>query len=705
MPPRPARILPGRPYPMGATVVDGGVNFAVFSANATQIELCLFAVDGTETARLPLPARNGDVWHGFVPGLAPGALYGLRAHGPYAPAEGHRFNPNKLLIDPYARALHGPLIWDDALYGYQVGNPQADLSFDDRDSAPFVPRSVVTAAPEVNPRRALRRTTRDTVIYEAHVKGLTVTHPEVPADLRGKFAGLGSEAILAHLTNLGVTTVELLPVQAFLTDRFLIDRGLDNYWGYQTIGFFAPEPRYLSGAQDEFARMVDRLHGAGIEVVLDVVYNHSGEGDELGPTLSFRGLDNRSYYMLAEGGRYYQNHTGTGNCLDMNQPAVLRMVMDSMRYWVQSMGVDGFRFDLATVLTRGPNGFVPGSAFLDTLAQDPVLSNVKLIAEPWDVGPGGYRLGAFPHPFHEWNDRFRDDVRRFWRGDNGMTPALAQRLLGSAELFDHANRSAASSVNFVACHDGFTLRDVVSYSTRHNEANGEDNRDGHAENYASNMGVEGPSDDPAIIAARSQRARNMLATVMLAQGLPMILAGDEIGNSQNGNNNAYAQDNPTGWVDWAGSDPAMMGFVSRLIALRRSSPVLSQRHFLHSNIRAVDGLPDLEWRLPDGSTPSPQDWQQPEWKTLCAVIRGSAETDLDAGATEVFAVFNAGPSGQVALPSGVWRRALDTAAPAAPSSPASRNAAIAAQSVVVFTRPPGDEPTQDEPTQVEGDPA
>ena len=684
------RMRAGRAWPLGATFDGAGVNFAVFSANATKIEVCLFSDDGRkELARLALPERDGDIWHGHIEGLMPGARYGLRAHGPYDPANGYRFNANKLLLDPYARQIVGQIKWSDALMGYRVGHPAADLSFDSRDSAFAMPRCVVADTsfdwggdqpPEVPGR--------DSLIYEAHVKGLTALNPAVEPGLRGTFMGLSSDPVIDHLLKLGVTAVELLPVQAFVDDRFLQARGLRNYWGYQTIGFFAPQPRYMrQGAIWEFQAMVRRLHRAGIEVILDVVYNHSGEGDEFGPTLSFRGLDNRSYYRLLDGGRHYVNDTGTGNTLNLAHPMLLRMVMDSLRYWVEVMHVDGFRFDLASTLTRGEGGFDPGSAFLDTIRQDPVLSRVKLIAEPWDVGLGGYRLGSFPHPFHEWNDLFRDGVRKFWRGDKGLAPDLAKRLLGSAEKFDQHGRLATTSVNYVASHDGFTLADLVSYADKHNEANGEGNRDGHNDNHSDNFGVEGPTPDPAINAARDLRRRNLLATLFLSQGMPMLLAGDEIGNSQAGNNNAYAQDNETAWIDWPGADVAMLRFVRRLSALRRANPVLSQRRFLHGQERDGDGRPDLEWRRPDGATPAAADWNSPDFQALGVVIRENAEGPDLAGEGTVFAVFNAGAAGSVTLPEGAWICVLDTTRPEAAAHEVGETAAMPAQSVLVFTRP------------------
>lgn len=686
----------GRPGPLGATFDGEGVNFAVFSANADAVELCLFTDDGiTERARIPLRERDGDVWHVRVSGLGPGTKYGFRVHGPYAPEQGHRFNPHKLLIDPYAKQLHGKLQWNDAVYGYDTRAPRRDLSFDPRDSAPYVPKSVVVDPSfEWGDDRPPRVSRSDTVIYEAHASGLTRTHPDIDPEIAGTFRAVASEPMLEHMARLGVTTVELLPVHAFLDDRFLVQKGLRNYWGYQSIGFFAPEPRYMAqGAIWEFQTMVRRLHAAGFEVVLDVVYNHTGEGAELGPTLSFRGLDNASYYRLAGEGRYYINDTGTGNTLNVSHPAVLRMVMDSLRYWAEVMHVDGFRFDLATTLGReGDDGFDPDGGFLDAVRQDPVLGRLKLIAEPWDIGPGGYQLGAFPHPFHEWNDKFRDGVRKFWRGDDLLTRDLAARITGSAGEFDHSGRGATSSVNFVTAHDGFTLEDTVSYTQKRNEANGEAGRDGKEQNYSDNLGVEGATDDPEIRAARDLRKRNMLATMFLSQGVPMLLAGDEFGNSQGGNNNAYAQDNLVGWLDWGRADPALMHFTAKLAEIRRAHPVLRQRLFLHSRPRRRDNLADLFWRMPDGSSPEAADWQDPSWKTLCVEIRTSSETPEYAASDDVtFAVFNAAGEVEVTLPPSpeghAWTVMLNTALPeAGPHMPLGQTITVPAHSVVALER-------------------
>ncbi len=682
---------PGRPWPMGASVDEGGVNFAVFSAHAHFIELCLFSDDGRrETARMLMTDREGDIVHLRVEGMKAGQRYGLRAHGPYAPEDGHRFNPHKLLIDPYARAWDGRLRWSDALMGYRIGSSRSDLSFDTRDSAFAVPKSVVVderALPALPPGPG--RLLADSVIYEAHVKGLTLRHPKVPAGSRGLYAGLAHPAMVEHLVKLGVTAVELLPVQGFFDDRFLVAKGLTNYWGYNTMGFFTPEPRYAArNPRAEFREMVWRLHEAGIEVILDVVYNHTGEGDELGPTLSFRGLDNQSYYRLTGGGRQYANDSGTGNSLNIMHPMVLRMVADSLRHWVTHFGVDGFRFDLATSLGREPGGFDPSAGFFDVLRQDPVLAGVKLIAEPWDIGPGGYQLGGYPHPFAEWNDRYRDGVRRFWRGDAGLTPDLAKRLLGSAENFDHDGRSATASVNFLTAHDGFTLQDLVSFTVKRNLANGEDSRDGHSENHSDNLGVEGPTTDVLITAARSQRKRNLLATLMLSQGTPMILSGDEMGHTQGGNNNAYAQDNETTWIDWVKGDAALIAFVARLIALRKSHPVLRQRRFLHGRKRHAEGRPDVIWRHADGRVPNTEEWHDAAFRCLCVELRMAAETPFSTDV--IFAVFNAGSERALMLPDTEpsWRLILDTTQPEAPEVRAQPGLTVPANSVLVFTADP-----------------
>ena len=689
-------VSPGRPWPMGASLTGDGVNFAVFSAHAERIELCLFTPDGRkEMARLDIGDRDGDIWHIHVGGLTVGTVYGFRAHGPYAPEQGHRFNPNKLLLDPYARALEGRLKWSDALMGYKIGSPRGDLSFDTRDSAFAVPKAVVTDASFTWGNDQAPRTPRaETLIYEAHVKSMTALHPGVDKGLRGTYLGLSSDPVIEHLHKLGVTAIELLPVQAYIDDRFLVSKGLRNHWGYNTLAFFAPEPRYMSqGALWEFQTMVRRFHAGGIEVILDVVYNHTAEGDEWGPTVSFRGLDNASYYRLSGGGRTYANDAETGNTLNLTQPNVLRMVMDSLRYWVEMTHVDGFRFDLATVLGREAHGFDPNGGFFDAIRQDPVLSRVKIIAEPWDIGPGGYQLGAYPHPFLEWNDRFRDGVRRFWKGDAGLTRDLAARLLGSSERFDHTGRAATSSVNYVTSHDGFTLEDLVSFTIKRNFANGEDNRDGHHENHSDNLGVEGPTKDAQVLAARGLRKRNLLATLMLSQGVPMLLAGDEIGHSQGGNNNAYAQDNETSWIDWGARDRTLQAFVERLSTLRRSLPVLRQRRFLHARKRVADQIPDVIWRRANGTVPQSEEWHDPAFRCLCVELRMAAEGG-DPNPEAVFAVFNTGAATPLHLPETAagWELLLDTTRPDLPEDglPATPFTEAPAHCVLLFRSKTGE---------------
>ena len=626
-----SRLLPGLPWPLGATWDGRGINFALFSAHAEKVELCLFDSTGDhESVRLMLPEYTDEVWHGYLPGHGPGTRYGYRVHGPYEPLQGHRFNPNKLLLDPYARLWTGALRWHDSLYGYQCGDIDEDLSFDTRDSAPWMPRCVVVD-PATQWREDHRPQTRwqDTVIYETHVRGFTILHPALSPAQRGRFAGMVAPQVVAYLRALGITAVELMPVQSYLDDRFLVDQGLRNYWGYSPLGYFAPESRYLG---DEglagFRAMVTALHEAGIEVLLDVVYNHTAEAGQLGPTLSFRGIDNASYYRLqAAEPRYYVNDTGCGNCLDLTHPRVLQMVMDSLRYWVTEMGVDGFRFDLGVTLGREAGEFDTRSGFFDAIGQDPVLSRVKLIAEPWDVGPGGYRLGGFPPGWSEWNDRFRDSVRRFWHGDPGMLPELARRLHGSGDLFEHSGRRPWSSVNLVTSHDGFTLADLVSYRERHNEANGEQNRDGHVANFSDNHGVEGASSDPAIKAVRARQQRNLLATLLLAQGTPMLLHGDELGRSQAGNNNAYCQDNEVSWLRWPaqGEDPGLLTFVRRLVAFRQRHPVLRRPRYLHGLAHSeVTALSDIEWVAPSGEVMPDHCWNTPDGRCLGMLLTGDA---------------------------------------------------------------------------------
>jgi len=619
----PDRLDAGVPYPLGATWDGLGVNFAVFSANATRMQLCTFDAQGRrEIARYDLAERTNDVWHGYLPNAAPGLVYGYRAHGPYEPQNGHRFNSHKLLLDPYAKALVGSLRWTDAVFGYRLHSPRGDLSFDRRDSAPaMVKAQVIDDSFHWGDDRRPHTPWSDTVIYEAHVRGLTKLLDAVAPQERGTFAALSHPFVIDHLRRLGITAIELMPVHAFLQDRTLLEKGLSNYWGYNTLAFFAPEPRYLaSGAAHEMRMAVRRLHAAGIEVILDVVYNHSCEGNQLGPTLGWRGLDNASYYRLADDRRYYVNDTGTGNTFDLSNARTLQMVMDSLRYWARAFRVDGFRFDLCSTLGREPYGFDQGSSFFDAIRQDPELAPLKLIAEPWDVGPGGYQLGNHPPGFAEWNDRYRDAVRRHWRGDGGMRPDLANRLSGSADLFGRGSRRPWSSVNFLASHDGMTLEDLASYCRKHNEANGESNNDGHSENLSSSWGPEGPTEDPEILNIRDRIKRSMLVTLFGSLGTPMLLAGDEMGRTQGGNNNAYCQDNEISWVDWslAGTprNLALAKFTSRLIAIRKHFATLRAPRYLHGQNHIGPGLLDIDWHDERNQRLSEQDWQNPAGRAL-----------------------------------------------------------------------------------------
>jgi len=620
-------LHPGSSFPLGATWDGSGVNFAIFSANATRVELCLFDDRGRrEIARISLPEYTHEVWHGYLPDVRPGQLYGYRVHGPYEPQAGHRFNPNKLLLDPYALAYHGEIRWHDALFGYRVGHRAGDLSFDRRDSAFVMPKCVVvdpavTWGRDISPDRLWS----ETVIYEAHVKGMTALHAAVPDKFRGSFAGLADPRVIDHLVRLGVTAIELMPVQAFFDDRHLIEKGLTNYWGYNTVGFFAPALRYISPGGDvhEFKLMVRRLHEAGIEVLLDVVYNHTAEGNHMGPTLSFKGIDNASYYILGDDPRYYFDTTGCGNTTNLRHQRVLQMVMDSLRYWVEACHVDGFRFDLASSLGRERDVFNPHAVFLDAVRQDPVLSRVKLIAEPWDTGPNGYQLGNFPPGWAEWNDQYRDGMRGYWKGDPGGIRRLSAGLLGSAERFDSRGRRPWASVNFVTAHDGFTLMDTVSYNEKHNAANLEDNRDGHSHNYSWNCGVEGPTDDEDVLDLRDRMRRAMMATLLVSQGTPMLLMGDEVGRSQGGNNNAYCQDNEMNWLQLDGLDPrdaAFQEFVRGMIALRADTPLLRQDRFLHGDPTGPAGV-EVHWLRPDGEPMEDGDWHAPVARTLGMFLR------------------------------------------------------------------------------------
>ena len=628
-------LWPGRAHPVGATWDGMGVNFALFSEGAERVELCLFDRSGRhEVKRLTLRERTENVWHGYLPQARPGLLYGYRVYGRYQPREGSRFNANKLLIDPYAHQIVGPLRWHDALYGYRIGHHDADLSFDRRDSAPYMPRCrVIDTTFSWGDDRAPGVPWNDTVIYELHVRGFTQRHPGVPPELRGTFGGLVCPPVIEHFKRLGVTTIELLPIHAFVDDRRLVDRGLSNYWGYNTLGFFAPHPRYLVADEvDEFKTMVRTLHAAGLEVVMDVVYNHTAEGDEVGPTLAFRGLDNAAYYRLQpDDRRRCQNLTGCGNTLNAQHPRVLQLVMDSLRYWVTEMHVDGFRFDLASVLAREADAFDPLSGFFDVLRQDPVLSRVKLIAEPWDLGPGGYQVGHFPAGWSEWNDKFRDATRAYWKGD-GVIGEFARRLSGSSDLYNRNGRAPQASINFISAHDGFTLRDVVSYESKHNEANGEDNRDGHNHNLSFNHGVEGDTDDATVLALRARQQRNFIATLLLSQGVPMLLAGDEIGHTQRGNNNAYNQDNDIAWLDWALDDAqrALLEFTQRVVALRLAHPVFRRRDFFRGTPLIGADVRDVLWLQPDGSEMTVDAWQHDRTRALAVFLAGDALTDTDA---------------------------------------------------------------------------
>jgi glycogen operon protein len=629
-----ASIWPGEPSPLGATFDGIGTRFAVVSSVADAVELCLF--DGTEERRVELPERTGDVWHGFLPEVQPGQRYGFRVHGPWAPGEGLRCNPAKLLLDPYAKAIEGEIDWGEAVFGHRWADPD---ECNDDDSAPHVPRSVV-----INPYfdwagdRPPKVPWADTVIYETHVRGATMRHPDVPEDLRGTYGGIAHPAFVSHLQQLGITAVELLPIHQFVQDAHLVERGLSNYWGYNSIGYLAPEGRYAARGQageqlQEVRQMVRDLHAAGIEVILDVVYNHSAEGNHLGPTLSFKGFDNPLYYRLVEDDRrFYFDYTGTGNTLNMRSPYVLQLVMDSLRWWVTEVHVDGFRFDLASTLARSLHEVDRLSAFFDIVQQDPVISQVKLIAEPWDVGEGGYQVGNFPPQWAEWNGRYRDDVRDFWRGAQVGVGELAQRLTGSSDLYESDARHPHASINFVTAHDGFTLADLTSYDERHNEANGEDNADGESFNRSWNGGAEGPTDDPAIQDLRGRQRRNLLTTLVLSQGVPMLLGGDELARTQGGNNNAYCQDNEVSWYDWEGVDEELLAFTRRLVAYRGAHPVFRRRRFFQGRpIRTpgrAEALPDIAWFGPGGQEMSDEQWESADDHVLTVFLNGDlVETD------------------------------------------------------------------------------
>ncbi len=678
------RIWPGQPYPLGATWDGAGVNFSLFSENATKVELCLFddPDSTTESHRIRLPERTDYAWHAYLPDVEPGQLYGYRVHGPFAPSDGHRFNPNKVLLDPYAKLIGRDLRWDDSLFGYRLGDPEEDLSFDDRDNAAYAPLArVIDPVFAWGDDRPPRTVWHETFIYEAHVKSLTMRHPGVPEHLRGTYSGIGSEPVIQHLLDLGVTAIELLPVHAHVDDRHLIEQGLTNHWGYNTLGFFAPEASYAAtssnlDAVQQFKTMVRSLHAAGIEVILDVVYNHTAEGNRLGPTLSWRGVDNSSYYMLSpEDRRHNMDFTGCGNVPNMSHPRLLQLIMDSLRYWVTEMHVDGFRFDLASTLARELYEVDRLGTFFDLVHQDPTLARVKLIAEPWDVGPGGYMVGNFPPGWAEWNGIYRDEIRSFWKGDGEVTVSeLATRLSGSSDLYQNDGRRPHASINFVTCHDGFTLRDLVSYNEKHNHANGEDNRDGSDDNRSWNCGVEGPTDDPAIEALRVRQQRNFIATILLSQGVPMMLAGDELMHSQSGNNNTYCQDNELTWLDWELSEERsrFLEFVKQISALWRTQPVLHRRKFFKGrSIRGAD-VRDISWLDPSGDAMTDEAWNSGFARCLGMLLSGDVIDEMDErGETIVgetlLILFNAHwepiPFVLPARPDREWEALVDTANP------------------------------------------
>jgi glycogen operon protein len=621
---------PGIPYPLGATWDGQGVNFALFAENATGVELCLFdkRMGETQNVIVTMTERTHHMYHVYLPDIKPGQLYGYRVHGPYDPANGHRFNPAKLVIDPYAKAVAGTIEWDNSLFGYEVGGPDEDLKISNSDSAPFIPKCVVIDdAFDWQGDKAPKVPYHQSVIYETHVKGFTKTHPDIPKEIRGSYAAMAHPATIAYLQKLGITAVELLPVHHFVADRHLVEKGLTNYWGYNSIGFFAPDARYSSsgvaGEQvTEFKTMVRELHKAGIEVILDVVYNHTAEGNHLGPTLSFKGIDNTSYYRLMEDKRYYNDYTGTGNTLRANHPGVLRMMMDSLRYWVQQMHVDGFRFDLASTLARELHEVDKLGSFFDVIHQDPVISQVKLIAEPWDVGEGGYQVGNFPPGWTEWNGKYRDCIRDYWRGADSMLGEFAARFTGSPDLYQDDNRRPTASINFITAHDGFTLNDLVSYNEKHNEANREDNKDGESHNRSWNCGVEGPTEDQEVLRLRQRQKRNFLTTLFLSQGVPMIVAGDEMSRTQGGNNNAYCQDNEISWLNWEKADHDLIGFTRRLIAFRASHPAFGRRKWFQGQPIKGVGVEDIAWFLPEGSEMTEEHWNTSFAKSLGIYLNG-----------------------------------------------------------------------------------
>ena len=707
-----SRLLAGRSSPLGATPYRKGVNFALFSAHASAVELCLFDDKGErELARLPLPSRADDIWYGFLPDAEPGLIYGYRVYGEYDPVNGHRFNQNKLLLDPYARRWHGKFVWHDANFGYTRGHADKDLSFDTRDSAPYVLKSVVANRPKQSlqtyvqslpttgiPQQRARLS--DSVIYEGHVKGLTALLPGIDKRKRGTYRALGSSVFIAHLKSLGVSVLELLPVHGFVDDEFLVKKDLVNYWGYQSLGFFVAEPRYAT-SQDttgELRDAIKKLHKAGIQVLMDVVYNHTCEGNEMGPTLCYRGLDNHSYYRLELEPRYYVNDSGTGNTLAADHPRVMQMIIDSLRFWTSEVHVDGYRFDLASILGREAHGFDRNGGFFDAVAQDPELADVHLIAEPWDIGPGGYQLGQYPARWSEWNDQFRDTVRRFWNSDANLLSEFSDRLLGSSSVFEWQARDPAASVNFITAHDGFTLADTVSYEHKHNEANGEDNRDGHGANYSNNHGVEGETTDPAIIALRLQQQRNLLCSLFLSQGTPMLLAGDERNRTQGGNNNAYCQDNLLTWINWESESEAdsLQQFTQRLIDFRARQPVLRRNWYLHGNLMSAStGLPDVSWLNESAELMSETDWHRLDGGFVALQLLGDAlpENTQQKSSDTLLLLFNASrrkvmfPLASTSLACNEWIVEFDTSSPDINSVSADERYHVQPQSAVVLVLP------------------
>jgi glycogen operon protein len=623
-------VYPGNPFPLGATWDGEGVNFAIFSENATAIDLCLFDSKTGKEKRIRIRERDNHIWHIYVPKLKPGQLYAYRAYGPYEPQNGHRFNPNKLLIDPYAKALSGRVEWNNAIFGYEIGSADEDLSYSESDSASYIPKSVVVDTSfNWEGDKAPKIPYHQSIIYEAHVKGLTQLHPDIPQEIRGTYSAIAHPVIIQYLKNLGITAIELMPVHHFVNDGFLRAKNLTNYWGYNTIGFFAPDIKYsnsgnLGGQVNEFKTMVKELHKAGIEVILDVVYNHTAEGNHLGPTLSFRGIDNASYYRLTEDKRFFYDYTGTGNTLNAMLPSVLRLIMDSLRYWILEMHVDGFRFDLASTLARELHEVDRLGSFFDIIHQDPVISQVKLIAEPWDIGEGGYQVGNFPPGWAEWNGKYRDCMRDYWRGADSMLSEFALRFTGSPDLYKEGYRKPTASINFITAHDGFTLQDLVSYNEKHNEANGEDNQDGESHNRSWNCGAEGPTDDTNIIALRNQQKRNFLTTLFLSQGVPMLVSGDELGKSQSGNNNAYCQDNEISWINWQAEDKDLLSFTQKLIHFQHAHPVFCRRRWFKGRPIQGSGVEDIAWFLPDGNSMNEENWNHDFAKSLGIFLNGKA---------------------------------------------------------------------------------